>query len=94
MTSSEAAARDALKTLATAAPAASRPTLAAATAALDQFMDIHGQILVLSHRNTDVRSLALSLGQKPAATAACEERLRGLQDALAKHGPKVARWKS
>jgi hypothetical protein len=94
MTSSEAAARDALKTLATVAPAASRPTLAAATAAMNQFMDIHRQILALSHRNTNVRSLALSLAQKPGLTAACEARLRGLQDALARHGPKVARWKS
>ena len=93
MTSSEAAARGALQTLATVVPAASRPTLAAATAALGQFMDIHGQILVLSHRNTNVRSLALSLSQKPALTAACDARLHGLQDALAKRGPKVARWK-
>ena len=66
MASSEAAARGALQTLATVVPAASRPKLAAATAALGQFMDIHGQILVLSHRNTNVRSLALSLSQKPA----------------------------
>lgn len=92
MASSEAAARAALRTLATVVAPPSRPKIAAATAALTQFMDVHRQILALSHRNTNVHSLALSLSQKPAATAACEDRLGALQEALAKRGPKVARW--
>lgn len=91
MAASEAAARSALQSLATVASPASRPKLAAATAALNRFMELHAEILVLSHRNTNVHSLALSLSQKPALTNACEERLRSLQDALAKRGPKVAR---
>ena len=49
--------------------------------------------LALSHRNTNVRSLALSLSQKPALTAACADRLHALNDALGKRGYKVARWK-
>jgi hypothetical protein len=92
MTASEAAARGALQTLATDVPATSRPKVAAATTALNQFMEIHAQILVLSHRNTNVHSLVLSLSQKPALTAACDERLRTLQDALTKRGPKIGRW--
>jgi len=41
---------------------------------------------VLSRRNSNVRSLALSLGQKRTLTARCEETLGALQDALAKRG--------
>ena len=93
MTAAEGAARSALVTLATIGPKASRAQLAAATAALDKFMDVHAQILALSHRNTNVHSLALSLSQKPALATACEDRLRALDDALDKRGYKVARWK-
>jgi hypothetical protein len=86
MATSEAAARSALETLATLVPPASRPRLAAATAALDQFMGLNAQIIALSRRNTNVRSLALSLDQKRTLTAACEDSLRALQDALATRG--------
>jgi hypothetical protein len=37
-------------------------------------------------RNTNVRSLALSLGRKRSLSAACEDSLRELQDALSKRG--------
>jgi hypothetical protein len=93
MTAAEGAARHALETLATIVSPASRPGLTAAQAALDQFLELHARILDLSHRNTDVRSLALSLSQKPALIAECEARLQALEDALAKRGYKVARWK-
>ena len=86
MASAEAAARAALTTLAPIVSAASRPHLAAATTALDQFIAVNAQIVALSRRNTNVRSLALSLTQKRPLIAACEETLRALQDALAKHG--------
>jgi hypothetical protein len=93
MAGAEATARSGLATLATMVPKASRTQLAAATAALDKFMGLNAQILALSHRNTNVRSLALSLSQKPALAAACEDRLHALNDALNKRGYKVARWK-
>jgi hypothetical protein len=93
MAASGAAARSALVTLSTLVKPSSRPQLAVATAALDRFMGVHAEILALSHRNTNVRSLALSLSQKPALTTACEDRLRALTDALARRGYKVARWK-
>ena len=86
MATSEAAARTALETLRPLVQPASRPQLAAATAALDRFMDLNAQIMALSRRNTNVRSLALSLNQKGKLTAACEESLRALRDALAKRG--------
>ncbi len=86
MATSEAAARRALDTLLSVVPPESRPQVTAATAALDRFMSINAEIIVLSRRNSNVRSLALSLGQKRTLTAKCEETLHALQDALAKRG--------
>lgn len=84
MASSEALARGALQTLAGLLPPASRPHLAAATAALDSFNDINAQLIRLSRRNSNVQSLALSLGKKRMLTARCEESLHAIQDALSK----------
>jgi hypothetical protein len=84
MTAAETAARDGVKMLAGLTAPASRPQLAAASAALDRFMGVNAQVVALSRRNTNVRSLALSLGQKRTLTAMCEETLRALQSALGK----------
>lgn len=86
MFSAESEARSALKTLTSLVQPASRPQLAAATADLDRLMTLNAQIVGLSRRNSNVRSLALSLNEKRTATAACEESLRALGDALAKRG--------
>jgi len=86
MATAEGAARGALEALATAVPPASRPRLAAPAAALDRFMAVNKELVVLSRRNSNVRSLALSLGQKRMLTAHCEDTLRALQEALAKRG--------
>ena len=59
--------------------------VAAATTALDRFLSINDQIVVLSRRNTNVRSLALALGRKRTVTAECEDQLKALEEALAKH---------
>ena len=86
MMAAEASARRALQMLGGVLPAESRPQITAATAALDRFMAVNAEIVVLSRRNSHVRSLALSLGQKRMLTASCEETLAALQDALAKRG--------
>jgi hypothetical protein len=86
MKTEDTAGREALAKLAHLVGPASRPRLAAAAAALDRFAGVNTQILALSHRNTNVRSLALSLDQKRPLTTACEETLQALQDALAKRG--------
>jgi Four helix bundle sensory module for signal transduction len=86
MASSEKKAREALQALSGLIQPASRPKLAAATAALNRLMEVNAQIIGLSRRNSNVRSLALSLNQKRTITAACEESLRSLHDALAKRG--------
>ena len=86
MATSETGARSALETLASLVRPASRPQLSAATAALDRFIGVNTQIVALSRRNSNVRSLAMSLGEKRMLTAACEDSLRALRDALAKRG--------
>ena len=86
MATSETGARSALETLSSLVRPASRPQLAAATAALDRFIGLNTQIAALSRRNSNVRSLAMSLGEKRMLTAACEDSLRALREALAKRG--------
>lgn len=84
MNKAETAVREALKALAAAARPESRQNVATASAQLDVFMSTHAEILKLSRRNSNVRSLALVLGRRRTLAAACEERLRTAQDALAK----------
>jgi len=75
-----------MKALARTAHAAVDELKAAeAGAALDRFMGINDEIVTLSRRNSNVRSLALSLGRKRKVTAECEDDLRALEQALAKH---------
>jgi hypothetical protein len=85
MAASEQQARTALTQMQALLPAASRSQLTAATSALDRFMKVHAEIITLSRRNSDVRSLSLSLGQKRMITAQCDDQLRALQESLAKH---------
>lgn len=82
MIAAEAAARNALGTLARLVDAASRARLAAANEAFDRFAGLNGEVIALSRRNTNLRSLALSLGEKRMLAAACEESMRSLQAAL------------
>jgi hypothetical protein len=82
----EVTARDALTGLAELVELKARPEVAAASAAFERFKDISRQIVALSRRNSNVRSLALSLREKPALTAACDDSLRALDEALAKEG--------
>ncbi len=81
---SEAAVRTGLDSLRPLAPASTQPQIAEADAAFDRFMSLNAQIVDLSRRNTNVRSLMLTLNEKGKATNACEESLRALQDALSK----------
>jgi hypothetical protein len=81
----EAAASDSLSQISALEPPA-QPELAVAAAALDRFKELTRQIVALSRRNTNVRSLELSLRDKPALTASCDDSLRSLEEALAKEG--------
>lgn len=84
MKAAETTARRALDALESQIQPASRPTFVAATATLDRFLMVNAQIVTLSRRNSNVRSLALSMNQKRTLTAACEDSLHALQEALSK----------
>ncbi len=86
MATSEAAARNALKTLSSLVAQDVQPRIVAATAALDRFVAVNQQIISLSRRNTNVRSLALSLNQKRQVIPECENVLYALREALSKRG--------
>jgi hypothetical protein len=58
----------------------------AAESPLNEFLDLNREILALSRRNSNVRSLSLTLGEKRRLTAQCEDTLRALNEALAKRG--------
>jgi hypothetical protein len=85
MTAAEGTVRKALDDLTPLIGEQASAQLAAATAAFGRFRDIHREILTLSRRNSDVRSLALSLGQKRMVTAIADDQLRALEETLAKH---------
>ena len=85
MAASEAVARKAVEALKGLLPASAAPQLRSASAALDRFMKINAEIIALSRRNSNVRSLALSLGRKRTVTALCQDHLRALEESLAKH---------
>ncbi len=54
----------------------------AARAAYSDFQKVNAEVLVLSRRNTNVHSLAISLGQKRKVMAECLDRLHALQEAV------------
>jgi hypothetical protein len=85
MTASESAARRALAELKGLLGSEGASHVAAAGAALDRFHAINVELIRLSRRNSDVRSLALSLGRKRTSAALCEDQLRALQEALGRH---------
>ncbi len=85
MATSEMTARDALGKLRSLVGPASAQHIVAASAALDRFMALNAEIISLSRRNTNVRSLALSLDQKRQIVVKCEDSLRALRTALEKH---------
>ena len=91
MASLQAAARAALAKLEGAVTPKTRPAFESATSALSRFEALSGQLVALSRRNSNVRSLALVLGPKPALVAACDKSLSALVEALEKEGPSATR---
>ena len=53
-----------------------------ARAAYADFQQVHAEVLALSRRNSNARSLAISLGQKRKVMAQCQEHLNGLREAV------------
>lgn len=83
MASATARATAALAAVTSAVTPGGRAAAEAAETGFKPFMELHKQILELSRRNTNVRSLALVMEQKGEHTSACERGLQSLADALA-----------
>lgn len=88
MASLEAAARGALEQLASSTDA---PELKEARLSFDRFTKTNADIVSLSRRNTNVRSLELTLGQKRKVVATCEASLRAVRDALVERAQRPTR---
>jgi hypothetical protein len=91
MTALDREARAALADLQKALPTHAASQLAAASAALERFESVNAEIIKLSRQNTNVRSLALSLGRKRTVTAQCDDALRELEYALGRHEFRATR---
>lgn len=94
MAAAKTKAQEAMKTLKDLPQVAgpkTAPAWAAAAAALDRFGHVSAEIVRLSRRNSNVRSLDLALRQKPSLTASCDESLRVLQESLAKEASTATR---
>lgn len=81
--------------LATLSQTAGQPVQAAveqAQAAYKEFQSVQAQIIELSRQNSNIRSLALSLGEKRMATARCIEALTALQKAIQDEEYPATRW--
>lgn len=59
--------------------------------AIEQFLGVNQQIVDLSRRNTNVRSLALTLGRRRVVAAECEDLLRTLETAVSSHQFRATR---
>jgi hypothetical protein len=80
LAAAEKAAAQALDGLA----AVSGANVAPARQSLERFSALTREVVRLSRRNSNVRSLAVAVRQKPALTGACDATLTELSDALAK----------
>ena len=60
--------------------ASSKPLLHTAWASYKDFQKINAEIVALSRQNSNIRSFALSLGQKRKMTAQCQDVLSALQE--------------
>lgn len=82
MTSAASRATEALTALKAAVAPDGRASVADAEAGVNRFIELNTQIVQLSRRNTNVRSLALVMEQKGEHMSACERGLQALADAL------------
>ncbi|PWT86637.1 MAG: hypothetical protein C5B56_12110 [Proteobacteria bacterium] len=85
--------RDARRALADLQPLVPNDAMALmdANTALNQLKSVNDQIVQLSRRNTNVRSLALALGQLHTLRAKCEATLQALTDGLSQHEFKATK---
>lgn len=91
MASAAARATAAIAAVKSAAGTDGRAAATAAEASFNQFLALNKQIVELSRRNTNVRSLALVMEQKGQHMSACERGLQTLADALVTRSTAASR---
>jgi hypothetical protein len=82
MQSHDTQATTALQSLRGLVDASGQPWLEAAWAAYKDLQQLNADIVALSRQNSNVRSYALSLGQKRKLTAQCQAVLTALQETI------------
>jgi hypothetical protein len=82
MKSLDAPVTAALQSLQALVDESGKPSLDTAWASYRDFQNIHAEIVALSRQNSNIRSSALSLGQKRKTTARCQDLLEALQEAV------------
>jgi len=82
MKSLDAQVTDALHSLQALVDGLGQPFLEAAWVSYKDFQKINAEIVELSRQNSNVRSYALSLGQKRKTTAQCQDLLAVLQESV------------
>jgi hypothetical protein len=82
MKNHDAQVTDALHNLEVQVDASSKPLLHTAWASYKDFQKINAEIVDLSRQNSNIRSFALSLGQKRKMTAQCQDVLAALQETV------------
>jgi hypothetical protein len=87
----QATSEDAVREVARLVKSNAREPVAVAQEQLHRFKAISDQIVTLSRRNSNVRSLDLALRARPPLSATCDNSLRAIQDALADEGSKATR---
>ena len=75
---------DALQNLQVQVDESSNPFLDTAWAAYQDFQKVNAEIIDLSRQNSNIRSFALSLGQKRKTAAQCQDVLAALQEMVHK----------
>jgi hypothetical protein len=91
MAGREASARASLAALGAVVGAAGQARLAEARGALERFSASSRELVALSRRNSNVRSLEIALHQKPALTAACDSSLGALVAGLGRVGASATK---
>jgi hypothetical protein len=87
----DAPVRDALNSLQAQAGATGKPFVDAAWTSYKDFQKINSEIIELSRQNSNVRSFAMSLGQKRNLMAQCQDLLTALQEAIQSTNFKATR---
>jgi hypothetical protein len=82
MHSLDAQVTEALQSLHARVDEPGKPFLDAAWASYKDFQKINAEIVALSRQNSNIRSFALSLGQKRKTTAQCQDVLAALQETV------------